>query len=354
VLALGKPTVMVLVNGGILAIDFAAGGATTTLATTARDASGNSVNDVSDATVEVKKPSAIVEAFNLGAQGSRALAALLFGEENRYPQYPFTYHLLLHPPLHLSFASPPTPSPFTRFSISSLTHDIRLYTMFVCTPCSFEHNICFNTHRWGKLPVTIYPVAYDNEQDLANYDMAKAPGRTYRYYQHTPLWPFGWGLSLTSFNITAVTLPSSSSAATTLPSSSSSSSSSSTTISSSSSTISSGGVTTAADSGFGTYTVTVANTGSLAGDEVVLLFQRPTAHVRSQADHTLPIKRLIGFERVSVGVGGSAQVKFDVTKEMLALATNNTDGVKKIYPGEHELVFWRGNGKEVVFTAVVG
>jgi beta-glucosidase len=100
--------------------------------------------------------------------------------------------------------------------------------------------------------------------------------------------------------------------------------------------------------------VTVANTGGLAGDEVVLLFQRPSAAVRGLADHTLPIKRLIGFERVTVGVGASGQVHFDVTKSMLALATNNTDGVLKVYEGEHELVFWRGNGDEHVFKVVVG
>ena len=106
VLALGKPVVLVLCNGGALAIDRLIAG-----------------------------PVAIVEAFNPSVAGPRALAATLFGEEN----------------------------------------------------------------RWGKLPVTMYPHSYIREQPVHNYDMAKAPGRTYKYYRGTALFPFGFGLSLTEF-----------------------------------------------------------------------------------------------------------------------------------------------------------
>ncbi len=88
VYALGKPTVLVLSNGGPLAIDD-----------------------------EISGAHAIVETFNPGF-GGPMLAETLFGLQN----------------------------------------------------------------RWGKLPYTVYPKNYINEVDFSNYDMSKAPGRSYRYY----------------------------------------------------------------------------------------------------------------------------------------------------------------------------
>ena len=40
-------------------------------------------------------------------------------------------------------------------------------------------------NRWGKLPVTIYPAEYTSAISLDEFDMTKAPGRTYRYYRGT-------------------------------------------------------------------------------------------------------------------------------------------------------------------------
>jgi beta-glucosidase len=57
-------------------------------------------------------------------------------------------------------------------------------------------------NRWGKLPVTIYPAAYINEVSMYSFDMTSAPGRTYRYYTGPVLFPFGFGLSYTTFSQT--------------------------------------------------------------------------------------------------------------------------------------------------------
>ena len=108
VLALRKPTLLVLTNGGPLAID--------ALVHTTRHSS-----------LAAPGPAAIVEAFNPNTNGATALAKLVFGRE------------------------------------------------------------C----RWGKLPYTVYPASYAHLQDPANFDMSKAPGRSYKYYAGTPLFPFG-------------------------------------------------------------------------------------------------------------------------------------------------------------------
>jgi beta-glucosidase len=102
------------------------------------DADGVDAVAVEAAVSVAPGPAAIVEAFNPNTNGATALAKLLFGVEN----------------------------------------------------------------RWGKLPYTIYPASYAKAQDMANFDMSKAPGRTYKYYSGAPLFPFGHGLSLTTFALT--------------------------------------------------------------------------------------------------------------------------------------------------------
>ncbi len=49
----------------------------------------------------------------------------------------------------------------------------------------------------GKLPVTFYK----SEDDLPDFDDYHIEGRTYRYFKGEPLFPFGFGLSYTSFEL---------------------------------------------------------------------------------------------------------------------------------------------------------
>jgi beta-glucosidase len=43
----------------------------------------------------------------------------------------------------------------------------------------------------GMLPYTLFPEAYASQNDFTNMSMRASPGRTYRFFQGEPLWPFG-------------------------------------------------------------------------------------------------------------------------------------------------------------------
>jgi len=54
----------------------------------------------------------------------------------------------------------------------------------------------------GRLPVTFYKDAYQ----LPHFEDYSMKGRTYRYFDGEPLWPFGYGLSYTSFSYSDLNL----------------------------------------------------------------------------------------------------------------------------------------------------
>lgn len=47
----------------------------------------------------------------------------------------------------------------------------------------------------GKLPYTVYGAEYAEQCDFLDMSMQAGPGRTYRFYNVQPLWPFGHGLT---------------------------------------------------------------------------------------------------------------------------------------------------------------
>ena len=49
--------------------------------------------------------------------------------------------------------------------------------------------------------------------------------------------------------------------------------------------------------------------------------------------------------------GGSATLQFTIPKQSLAITT--ADGSKKLYNGEHKLVFSRGNGNDISVTVTI-
>jgi hypothetical protein len=75
--------------------------------------------------------------------------------------------------------------------------------------CACVHLMWRSHHTYyiGKLPLTMYPNTYLKQLPAMGahtgtaYSMSEGIGRSYRYYKGKPLYAFGTGLSLTTFNI---------------------------------------------------------------------------------------------------------------------------------------------------------
>ncbi len=129
----------------------------------------------------------------------------------------------------------------------------------------------------GRTTVTWYNALTDLPVKT-DYDIRN--GRTYMYFTGTPIYPFGYGLSYTTFGYSALQLSAPS----------------------------------LAQTGSITASVTVTNTGSVAGDEVVQLY----ASYPAVAGVALPSKRLIGFQRVTLAPQASQTVVFTISDASLS------------------------------------
>jgi beta-glucosidase len=151
----------------------------------------------------------------------------------------------------------------------------------------------------GKLPVT---VVRGVGQVPLTYRHHPSGGRSNPRGDHvdgpaTPLWPFGYGLSYTSFELSELKL---STAA--IPTS----------------------------DGVVGVEVRVTNVGSRPGDEVVQLYAR-----HDEATVARPVLELCGFARVTLGPGESTWVRFELHAEQLCYA--GLDYRRVVEPGRKTL-----------------
>ncbi len=190
VVDLGKPVVLVLLNGRPLSINWAA-----------------------------ENVPGILEAWEPGTEGGHAVADILFGDANPGGKLPVSFPRKgSHTPLYYA---------------RNLTH-------------SPEGNPMYNPRYWDGLPI--------------------------------PLYPFGYGLSYTTFSITNLKV-------------------------------------SAAQVKVGksvTVTVDVTNTGKMAGDEVVQLYIHQKFGSGSR-----PMRELKGFERVPLQPGETKTISFELGAEQL-------------------------------------
>ena len=146
----------------------------------------------------------------------------------------------------------------------------------------------------GRLPITFYK-SVDQLPDFQDYSMK---GRTYRYMTQTPLYPFGYGLSYTTFAYSNGAL-------------------SKTKI--------------AANEGV-TLTFDVANTGKRDGDEVAQVY------VKNPNDPAGPIKALKAFKRISTKAGETQKVSVQLAPESFQSFNDKTQTME-IRPGKYQLLY---------------
>jgi beta-glucosidase len=142
----------------------------------------------------------------------------------------------------------------------------------------------------GKLPVTI---ARSVGQLPLFYNQKPSAHRGYAFDSKEPLFPFGFGLSYTTFEIGTPKLS----------------------------------AATIGIDGSVKVTVDVHNTGKVAGDEVVQLYVRDVV-----SSVTRPVKELKGFKRVTLAPGAATTVEFTLDREAFALWDKNMKRV--VEPGE--------------------
>ena len=115
----------------------------------------------------------------------------------------------------------------------------------------------------GRLPITFYKK--DNQlPDFEDYNMQ---GRTYRYLNYEPLYPFGHGLSYTTFSYSTPFIEN------------------------------------------GKLKVKVTNSGNYNGDEVIQL------DIKRYDDPDGPLKTLRGFQRIHIPAGQTSEVSFPLTSD---------------------------------------
>jgi beta-glucosidase len=145
---------------------------------------------------------------------------------------------------------------------------------------------------------------------LPPFDDYNMKGRTYRYFTGEPLYPFGYGLSYTSFEYSNLTFNKPS---------------------------------FAADDDL-VASVDVKNIGKMASDEVVQLY---LTHAGLSG---AALRSLAGFQRVHVNVGATEHVQIKVPNRNLSIV--DSDGNRKIVPGEVQV--WVGGTQPLLQQAHMG
>uniref|UniRef100_A0A5B7AKF3 Putative beta-D-xylosidase n=1 Tax=Davidia involucrata TaxID=16924 RepID=A0A5B7AKF3_DAVIN len=182
------------------------------------------------------------------------------------------------------------------------------------------------TNPGGKLPMTWYPQNYVAKLPMTNMAMRADPskgypGRTYRFYKGPVVFPFGHGMSYTTFAHTLAHAPN----AVSVPLATLYGLENSTAL------INAIRVThTNCDTLLLGVHIDVKNTGAMDGTHTILMFSTPPTGKWS------PNKQLVGFEKAHVVAGGQQRVRFDI-HVCKHLSVVDQFGIRRIPMGEHSL-----------------
>ena len=158
----------------------------------------------------------------------------------------------------------------------------------------------------GKLPMSFpvnvgqVPISYNELPTGRPYDPNNKFTSKYLDAPNAPLYPFGYGLSYTTFSLSNLTLSSSSVSA-------------------------NGPLTVSAD---------ITNTGQVAGDDVAQLYLH-----EDDTSILQPVRKLEGFKRISLKPGQSQTVKFTLNRQNFGFYDNNGNFV--VEPGPFNV--WVGD-----------
>jgi len=168
----------------------------------------------------------------------------------------------------------------------------------------------------GRLPVTFYK----GDADLPSFEDYSMGNRTYRYFKGEALYPFGFGLSYTTFKYSNLKLSR---------------------------------MTAGKDESVRAE-VTVTNNGKYKGDEVVQLY------ITHEGIGSAPLSALKGFKRITLRPGVSQKINFNITPDLLNLIDINgnaifTPGKVKIIiggssPGKRSEALGAAKASEVILT----
>ena len=146
----------------------------------------------------------------------------------------------------------------------------------------------------GRLPLTFYK-STSQLPDFLNYDMT---GRTYRYFKGEPLYPFGYGISYTTFTYGKASLSAES--------------------------------IKAGESVKVEFDVT--NSGSMNGEEVAQVY------VRRLDDPSAPIKDLRAFKRMAINAGSTQHFSFTLNESAFSYYDTEVDDLA-VKPGQYEILY---------------
>lgn len=153
----------------------------------------------------------------------------------------------------------------------------------------------------GHLPLTFYK----SINDLPAYEDYNMKGRTYRYFDKPVQYPFGFGLSYTSFDYKTVNAPASSFKL----------------------------------NGTISLTTDVKNTGTFDGDEVL------QAYIVYPQTQGMPMKELKFFKRIATKSGESKSVKIDIPVDELK-KWDTKQHKFKLFPGKYQVVLGSNSADE--------
>ncbi len=149
----------------------------------------------------------------------------------------------------------------------------------------------------GRLPITFYK----SVNDLPDFEDYSMENRTYRYFKGEPLYPFGYGLSYTSFRYDNIEMSDTLKSNTNL-----------------------------------NINVDVTNTGKMDGDEVVQLYD-----TNKSTGFRSPIRALKGFQRIHLKTGETKQVSFILCSSDISIIDSNG----KIVPVDGKFIISVGGGQ---------